>query len=73
MPDFGSIICLIMAVGISWNILTFIKQVSALGTTCYYMGEAINNCIHPGFYFGAWIIALAFLIGGVMGLVTKRS
>ncbi len=72
MDRAGSIICLILGVGIAWNILTFVNHVSALGATCYYMGNAANNCIHPGFYFGVWVIAVGFMVAGVAGLATRR-
>jgi hypothetical protein len=73
MGIFGAIICFIMAGGIAWNILSFVSQVSLAGMTCYYLGDtaavaATANCIHPGFYFGAWIIAAGFLIWGLVEL-----
>jgi hypothetical protein len=70
MDRFAPFLCLVMALGIAWNILTFVK--AAPGTACYYLGTAIENCIHPGFYYGAWMIAVAFLLWGMAGMLERR-
>jgi hypothetical protein len=66
---------LVLGGALAFVLLAFVNKFSLFGAECFYFGSMNPNtmCLHPPVYYGAWAIAVAFILWGLIPMIRAQN